>query len=51
VELETFSKDFRKKKYLNIWFRENMSYDSPFFPREQTDGWTDRHDKANSCFS
>jgi len=39
------------EKYLNIEVRENTSSDSPVFLREQTDGWTDTHDKVNSRFS
>jgi len=41
------------KKYSNIKFHENPPSRSGVAPCRQTDktdGWTDRHEEANSCF-
>jgi hypothetical protein len=40
------------KKYLNIEFNENPPMGAELFNVDRrTDGRTDRHDEANSCFS
>jgi hypothetical protein len=35
----------------NIKFRRNLSIGSRVFPCGQRDGWTDRHEDGNGCFS
>jgi hypothetical protein len=40
------------QKYSNIKFNENPLSGAEFFHADiQTDGWTDRHEEANSRFS
>ena len=39
------------KKVSNVKCYENLSGGSRVVPCGQTDGWTDRHDEANSRFS